>query len=346
MKTISILGASGYAGGEILRILINHPGVKIKQVTSRQFAGQPVSLAHPNLRKLTDLVFIRPDQLESCDVLFVALPNGASMDLMMGLSKKAKKIIDLGADFRLHKSQVFESWYRKKHTSPHLLDKFVYGIAELHRSEIAKSSFIACAGCEATVSILALYPLVKHHLIEPNIIIDAKMSSSQAGIKPTFSSHHPERAGSVRSYMPTGHRHTAEIVQELSPFLKNVSIAISATAIDMVRGLLVTIHTVPKKKIMEKDVWKAYRSEYRDEQFIRIVKELQGIYRYPEPKLLQGTNFCDIGFEMDTITNRLVVIAAIDNLVKGTAGQAVQALNIMLGIPEKTGLEFPGLHPI
>src|SRR3990167_5959222 len=159
MKTISILGASGYAGGEILRILINNPGVKIKQVTSRQFSGQPVSLAHPNLRKLTDLVFIRPDQLESCDVLFVALPNGASMDLMMGLSKKAKKIIDLGADFRLHKSQVFESWYRKKHTSPHLLDKFVYGIAELHRSEIAKSSFIACAGCEATVSILALYPL-------------------------------------------------------------------------------------------------------------------------------------------------------------------------------------------
>jgi len=346
MKNISILGGSGYAGGEILRILLNHPEVIVKQVTSRQFAGQSVSLVHPNLRKLTELVFIHPDSLEQCDILFVALPNGVSMDLMKGFMKKAKKIIDLGADFRLHKPEVFESWYKKKHTSTQLLNKFVYGIAEIHRKKIAESSFIACAGCEATVSILALYPLVKHRLIEPNIIIDAKMSSSQSGIKPTFSSHHPERAGSIRSYMPTGHRHTAEIIQELSPFLKHVSVAISATALDMVRGLLVTIHTVPKKNVTEKDIWKAYRGEYRNEYFIRIVKELQGIYRYPEPKLLQGTNFCDIGFEMDTKTNRLVVIAAIDNLVKGTAGQAVQALNIMLGIPERTGLEFPGLHPI
>lgn len=346
MIQVSILGGSGYAGGEILRILLDHPKVTIKQVSSRQFNGQPVSMVHPNLRKKTQLLFIHPDQLEPCDLLFVALPNGASMKLMPELMKKAKKIIDLGADFRLHDQKTFESWYKQSHESPVFLKKFVYGIAELHRIEISKSNFVSCAGCEATVSILSLYPLVKHNIIKPNIIIDAKMSSSQAGLKPSLSSHHPERAGVVRSYMPTGHRHTAEIQQELSPFIASPQIAISATAFDMVRGLLVTIHTVPQKNITEKDVWKAYRTEYQDEPFIRIVKERQGLYRYPEPKILQGTNYCDIGFEMDSKTNRLVVIAAIDNLVKGTAGQAVQAMNIMYRLPETTGLEFPGLHPI
>jgi len=172
------------------------------------------------------------------------------------------------------------------------------------------------------------------------------MSSSQAGLKASLSSHHPERSGVVRSYMPTGHRHTAEICQELEVYGNKLDVAISATAIDMVRGLLVTIHTIPRNNITEKDIWKAYREEYKNEPFIRIVKESQGLYRYPEPKILQGTNYCDIGFEMDTVSRRLVVIGAIDNLVKGTAGQAVQAMNIMYGFPETTGLGFPGLHPI
>lgn len=346
MINVSILGGSGYAGGELLRILLHHPNVRINQVTSRQFNSMPVTLAHPNLRKQSELVFTTPDQLKPCDLLICALPNGASMILMNSLKKIAKKIIDLGADFRLHQQSVFESWYKQKHTSPELLPKFTYGIAELHRDQIKKSSFIACGGCEATVSILTLYPLIKHKLIQNKIIIDAKMSSSQAGLKPSLSSHHPERAGLVRSYMPTGHRHTAEILQELSINNKQLDVAISATAIDMVRGLLVTIHTMPEKNMTEKDVWKAYRTEYQNEPFIRIVKERQGIYRYPEPKILQGTNFCDIGFEMDSKSNRLVLIGAIDNLVKGTAGQAIQAMNLMFGFPETMGLEFPGLHPI
>ena len=346
MIKVSIFGASGYAGGEILRILLNHPKVKVKQVTSRQFVNQLVSLVHPNLRKRTDLVFTHPDKLETCDLLFVALPNGESMNYMPKLKNLANKIIDLGADFRLRNKKVFEYWYKKEHKRPELLTQFVYGIAELHREQLKKASCVACAGCEASVSILSLYPLIKHHLIEEKIIIDAKMSSSQAGVKPSLSSHHPERAGAVRSYMPSGHRHTAEIIQELSTYNSNLEVAISATAIDMVRGLLVTIHTLPKKNVIEKDVWNAYRTEYQNEPFVRIVKEQQGIYRYPEPKILQGTNYCDIGFEMDKITNRLVVIAAIDNLVKGTAGQAVQAMNLMYGFPETMSLDFPGLHPI
>ncbi|MBI2074214.1 MAG: N-acetyl-gamma-glutamyl-phosphate reductase [Candidatus Levybacteria bacterium] len=345
MINISILGGSGYAGGEIIRILLNHPQVKIQQVTSRKFAGREVSLVHPNLRKLTDLTFIHPEKLSDCDLLFVALPNGDSMGIMKDLQKKAKKIIDLGADFRLHDAKTFTHWYQKEHLASTLLPKFVYGITELHRADLKKASFVACAGCEATVSILTLYPLIKHKIIKEKVIIDAKMSSSQAGMSPSLSTHHPERAGVVRSYMPSGHRHTAEIEQELSVFNK-LEVAISATAIDMVRGLLVTIHTIPKDGMEEKDVWKAYRAEYKGEPFIRIVKELQGIYRYPEPKILQGTNFCDIGFELDKATNRLVLIGAIDNLVKGTAGQAVQSMNVMYGFKETTGLMFPGLHPI
>lgn len=345
MITVSILGGSGYAGGELLRILLSHSKITLSQVTSRKFSRRPVSLIHPNLRKATDLLFADPKDLLPCDVLFVALPNGESMGKMHDLQKKAKKIIDLGADFRLHDQKVFTDWYQKEHQAPELLSKFTYGICELHRDEIKKAKYVACAGCEATVSILSLYPLVKHKLIKEKVIIDAKMSSSQSGMSPSLATHHPERAGVVRSYMPSGHRHTAEIEQELSVFQK-INIAISATAIDMVRGLLVTIHTTPNKGVEEKDIWKAYRLEYKAEPFIRIVKESTGIYRYPEPKILQGTNFCDIGFELDTKTNRLVVIGAIDNLVKGTAGQAVQAMNVMCGLEETTALTFPGLHPI
>ncbi|OGK56738.1 N-acetyl-gamma-glutamyl-phosphate reductase [Candidatus Roizmanbacteria bacterium RIFCSPLOWO2_02_FULL_38_10] len=343
---VSILGGSGYAGGELLRILLNHPYVEIHQVTSRQFADQSVTLTHPNLRKKTRLVFCSPEKLEKCDVLFVALPNGESMKQMPVLTKKAPKIIDLGADFRLNDKASFEDWYKTPHINSYLMKEFIYGLAELHRTAIRKARFVAGAGCEATVSILALYPLVKNNLIEPKIIIDAKMSSSQAGITPSLSSHHPERAGVVRSYMPTGHRHSAEIIQELSINNFQPDIAISATAIDMVRGLLVTCHLQPKTGVSEKDIWSAYRQVYGDEPFIRIIKEKRGLYRYPEPKLLQGTNYCDIGFEMDTRSNRLVVIAAIDNLVKGTAGQAVQAMNVMVGFEETTALEFSGLHPI
>jgi LysW-gamma-L-alpha-aminoadipyl-6-phosphate/LysW-L-glutamyl-5-phosphate reductase len=346
MITASILGGSGYAGGELLRILLHHPKVKIKNVTSRKYAGQPISFAHPNLRKISTLNFIDPADLEKCDVLFVALPNGESMHLMTDLLQKADKIVDLGADFRLKQAATFQDWYQLPHAAPELINRFVYGIAELHRKEITQANYVSCAGCEATASILALYPLAKRNLIEPKIIIDAKMSTSQGGMKHSVASHHPERAGSIRSYMPTGHRHTAEILQELPIDKEFFDVAISATALDMVRGLLVTIHTIPKQNIAEKDIWKAYRSCYADEPFIRIVKERQGIYRFPEPKILLGTNYCDIGFELDQRSQRLVIIAAIDNLVKGTAGQAVQAMNIMNGYKETEGLEFPGLHPI
>ena len=265
---------------------------------------------------------------------------------MKGFMKMAKKVIDLSGDFRLNSKEAYEKWYEHKHSAPDLLSEFVYGIPELHRDEMVNANYTAVAGCNATATILALYPLYKHGLVDlERTVVEVKAGSSEGGAKPSLASHHPERSGCVRSFKPTQHRHIAEMLQELS-MNGNVNVHFSATSIEMVRGILATSHVFLNKDMDEKDIWKIYREEYGDEPFIRIVKERDGIFRFPEPKLLQGTNFCDIGFQKDPDSNRLVVISAIDNLMKGAAGQAVQAFNIMHGFPEKTALEFPGLHPV
>ncbi len=196
-------------------------------------------------------------------------------------------------------------------------------------------------GCNATAVNLALYPLAQAGLIE-RAIIEVKVGSSEGGNSHSLASHHPERSGSVRSFAPTGHRHQAEMIQELGEF----ELHFSATAVELVRGVLCTAHIFLNRDFQDKDAWRLYRAAYNDEPFIRLVKERRGIYRYPEPKILAGTNFCDIGFEKDSHSNRLVVISAIDNLMKGAAGTAVQALNVMMDWPERTGLEFVGLHPL
>jgi len=345
---VSIIGGSGYGGGELLRLLLQHSGVRVKQVIGRSSAGLPVTRFHPNLRGLTSLVLEDPEALQPCDLLFTSLPNGKSMFGMPDWMRTAPRVIDLGADFRLDREQDWIEWYTPPHARPELLERFIYAVPEIHRERITAAERIACPGCEAIVSILALYPLLEQNLIRPDrIIIDAKMSSSQAGRSPSPASHHPERTGAVRSYQPVGHRHTIEIERCLEEYAPGVRVDISATAVEMVRGLLVTIHAEPRiKDIGEKTVWQAYRRAYREAPFIRIIKQRRGLYRFPEPKLLQGTNFCDIGFAVDPRGGRLVVIGAIDNLVKGTAGNAVQCMNLMAGFPENTGLGFPGLHPV
>ncbi|MEM8679288.1 MAG: Asd/ArgC dimerization domain-containing protein, partial [Planctomycetota bacterium] len=201
------------------------------------------------------------------------------------------------------------------------------------------------AGCNATATLLALYPLFRHGLVEPDrTVVEVKVGSSEAGNSANPASHHPIRSGCVRSFQPTGHRHIAEIQQELE--LGDTPFHFSATAIEMVRGVLATCHVAPKQRLEEKDVWKIYRESYEAEPFVRIIKERQGAFRYPEPKILAGTNLVDVGFEVDPHTDRIVVISAIDNLMKGAAGQAVQALNLMMGWEERTALTFPGLCPI
>lgn len=341
MIRVSIVGGSGYAGGDLLRILLFHPEVEICQVTSERHAGKFVSTVHPNLRKLCKLKFVTIDELEPCDVLFLGLPHGHTMRRLTEFEGLAETLIDLSADFRLNDAAQYQRWYGKAHSYPERLTDFVYGIPELHREAMTGAKRIASAGCNATATILALHPLYKAGVVE-SAVVEVKAGSSQGGNSASDASHHPERSGVVRSYKPTGHRHVGEMVQELGAD----NIHFSATSIEMVRGILATCHVFLNTALEEKDIWKLYRSAYGSEPFIRIVKERSGIHRYPEPKLLAGGNYCDIGFEKDPHSNRLVVVSAIDNLMKGAAGQAVQAFNIALGFEESLGLEFPGLHPV
>lgn len=342
----SIVGASGYTGGELLRLLLAHPHVEVSQVTSERFVGKFVHSIHPNLRKRTLLKFVSQQELEPCDCLFLCLPHGTAMQKIDTFVQLAPKVIDLSADFRLKNPSLYETWYGHTHPRPELLNRFVYGICELHREEMKSASLVSSAGCNATAVILALYPFFKNNLVDPErTVVEIKAGSSEGGNAVSEASHHPERAHCVRSYKPTGHRHVAEMIQELG-FGKPIQIHFSATSIDLIRGILATCHIFLREEIDEKSIWKLYRDTYGNEPFIRIVKEREGIYRYPEPKLLWGTNFCDIGFEKDPHSNRVVVISAIDNLMKGAAGQALQAFNLMHGFEETTGLEFSGLHPI
>ena len=342
---VAIVGGSGYVGGELVRLLGQHAHAAIAQVSSERFAGQPVAQLHPNLRRVCALDFCAPGELQPCDVLFLCLPHGRAMLEIDRYQALAPRLIDLSADFRLKRPEDYALWYGVQHPRPELLARFVYGIPELHREELRDARLISSAGCNATAAILALHPLFKHRLVQPAATVaEAKVGSSEGGNTVSDASHHPERSGCVRSYKPTGHRHAAEMIQELGG--GEVHIHFSATAVEMVRGVLATCHVFLERGLENKDVWQLYRREYGAEPFIRIVKEREGSHRYPEPKLLAGSNYCDIGFELDPHSRRLVVMSALDNLMKGAAGQAVQAFNIMHGLPETTGLEFPGLHPV
>lgn len=342
---VSIVGGSGYVGGELLRLLLFHPYVDINFVSSEQHAGRPVFKIHPNLRKITSLQFSSVGNLKECDLLFLAMSHGQSRTMFDRFMETAPRIIDLSSDFRLKTSEQYLKWYGSRHPMPEVLEKFIYGLPELHRQEITTARWVACAGCNATASLLALFPLYKNGLIDPTrTVVEVKAGSSQAGNTLSLSSHHSERSGACRVYQPAGHRHIGEIIQELSLPLDS-SFNFTATSVEMVRGIQVVCHVFLRNSIEEKDIWRTYRQFYGRESFIRIIKDNGGVYRLPEPKILAGTNFCDIGFSKDPLSDRLVVISAIDNLMKGASGQAVQVFNIMNGLPEKTALEFPGLHP-
>ena len=348
MVDVSVVGASGYAGGEVARLLLGHPEARLKQVTSERQAGKFVRSVHPNLRKRTELKFSPVAALQPCDVLFVALPHGVAMGKMGELRRIAPIVIDLSADYRLNNPADYPTWYGKEHADPDALGDWVYGIPELHRAEIREANLISSAGCMATTAILGLYPLYRAGVVDTTrpAVIEAKTGSSGSGGGPGLGSHHPERSGAMRSFKPTGHRHSAEVIQELTVDGVAPPVAFSATAIEAVRGILATSHVFLKEPLPEKEVWAIYRAAYKDEPFMRLVKEAGGIHRYPDPKILSGANWCDVGFERDPDSDRLVVIAALDNLMKGAAGQAVQAMNIRCGFDETCALDFPGLHPI
>jgi LysW-gamma-L-alpha-aminoadipyl-6-phosphate/LysW-L-glutamyl-5-phosphate reductase len=345
--SVSIVGGSGYGGGELLRLLLDHPEVEIQQVTSETYRGKYVYAVHPNLRKRTTLTFCAMDELKPCDLLFLALPHGRAMHRIEQFRELAPRLIDLSADFRLRDAALYPVWYGHEHARPDALGQFVYGIPELHRERLHTARYASGAGCLATATILGLWPLFKAAVVRPDpVVVEAKVGSSAGGNKEHPSTHHPERSGVVRSFEPTGHRHTAEVVQELGGVGERPVVHFSATAVELVRGVLATAHVFLKEPLAERDLWSIYRAAYRDEPFMRIVKEKTGTYRYPEPKILTGSNYCDVGFEVDPHSNRVVVMAALDNLVKGAAGNAVQAMNVMHGFEETAGLGFSGLHPV
>jgi len=348
---VGIIGGSGYVGGELLRLLLSHPQVDVTTVTSRKNVGEYVFGVHPNLRGLTQLKFLPPDFSNiknNCALVFTATPHGDSVNLVPKLLEMGLKVIDMSADFRLKNPSDYVKWYGWEHAHPELLKETVYGLTELHRQEIKDARLIACPGCMAIATILGLAPLVRADVIEKDrVVVDVKIGSSGAGSAPSLASHHAERFGGVRPYKPVGHRHIAEIEQELNLLAnKPITVSFSPHAVNMVRGILSTIHVFLAKSLTDKEVWKIYRSQYQEEPFIRLVRYQKGLYRLPDPKVVMGTNFCDIGFEIDSRTNRLVILSAIDNIMKGAAGQGVQCLNVVLGINEKTGLESMGFHPM
>ncbi len=344
MIKASIVGASGYTGGELLRLLVGHPEIEVVQATSRSHLGEYLYQVHPNLRKQTALKFSDPETLEPVDVLFLALPHGQAQHRIDAVAKVAATIVDLSADFRLHDPKVYEQWYGSPHAAPAWLPKFVYGLPELHRAELKGAHYASGVGCNATASNLALLPLVKGGLLDMDkpVIIEIKVGSSEGGAEGNPGTHHPERAGVIRTFSSFGHRHTAEVIQELC--VKNVSLTM--TSVDLVRGVLATAHGTVKPGVATKDLWKAYRLAAAENPFVRVVREQRGVYRVPEPKVLAGSNYTDVGFELDESNGHIVSICAIDNLMKGASGTAVQCMNLMLGFEEAKGLEFPGLHPI
>ncbi|MFI5312906.1 MAG: N-acetyl-gamma-glutamyl-phosphate reductase [Candidatus Dormibacteria bacterium] len=340
-----VVGAAGYTGGELLRLLLGHPHVDVIAATSERLAGAYVHHTHPVLRGRTDLRFTTRADLLRCDVVFSALPHSETERNIDMLRAAAPLVVDLSADFRLREPAGYRHWYGREHSRPDLLDSAVYALPEIDRMRIRDADLLATGGCVATAAILALLPMARAGVIDTSqhVVVDAKVGSSAAGAQPGASSHHPHRSGAMRSFAPTGHRHTAEVVQETG--LSNV--ALSVTAVEAVRGVLVTVHVpLADAAVDERRLRGIFRAAYASEPFVRVVHEAKGIHRHPEPKLLCGTNICEVGFERDGHAPRAAILAAIDNLGKGSAAQAVHALNVHAGIDECCGLDFAGLYPI
>jgi N-acetyl-gamma-glutamyl-phosphate/LysW-gamma-L-alpha-aminoadipyl-6-phosphate reductase len=340
-ETASVVGGSGFTGGELLRLLDGHPEFELVQATSRSKTNKTVGHAHPNLRH-RDLRFSDPADLESVDVLFAATPHGVSMERIDAFQEAADTVVDLSADFRLESEAQYEEWY-DGHDRPALLEESVYALPELNRENLPGADLIAAGGCNATATMLGLLPLFEADVLagDEQVVVDVKVGSSEGGAGGGEASSHPERSGVVRPYAPTGHRHEAEIEQFLG-----LSVAFTVHAVDMIRGASATCHVFPDEPVSKGELWRAYRGAYEEEPFVELVAGGGGVYRYPEPKAVAGTNRAEVGFALDPGNERIVCFAAIDNMLKGSAGQAVQAANVALGLEETAGLEFQGLHPV
>lgn len=342
MLTVAVVGGAGYIGGELLRLVLGHPDLTLAAATSRRLAGKRVDSTHPNLRGATELTFIAPDQLGRYDVLLLATGHTETMQSMPEMLGRSEVVIDLSADFRLADVAQYRRYYLLEHQHPELLESFVPGLPELHRKRLAEADRISVPGCMATAAILALQPLADAGLIAGLVSVDARTGSSGSGAASGPANLHAERSGAMRVFAPSGHRHQAEISQSIG----NRPVTMTATGVEAVRGVQVVCRVPVAEQIDERTLRSHYREFYRDEPFVRVVTTRTGLYRLPEPKILTGTNHCDVGFAIDQHYQQVLAIAALDNLVKGGAGNALQCLNIRFGLPERAGLDFIGLHPV
>ena len=346
MIKAGIIGATGYAGSELVRILTSHPEVEVKTITSQSYKGQNYSDIYENFRHIEKVCEEEniEQMAEDCDVIFLALPHGVASKKINAKILEKTKVIDLGADFRLQDVAVYEEWYKTSHDAQDILPEAIYGLCEINREKIKGKRIVANPGCYTTCSILSLYPLVKEKMIDlKTIVIDAKSGVTGAGRGVSLTNLYTEVNESIKAYKIASHRHTPEIEEQLSYAAEeNIVLSFTPHLTPMNRGILATCYATLNKDYTYEDVRKAYEKYYKDEYFVRLTK--QGVF--PETKWVKGSNFCDIGFAIDSRTNRIIVTGAIDNLFKGAAGQAVQNMNILFGLDEKTGLEHPAIFPI
>ena len=346
MKTkVGIIGATGYTGLELLRFLIHHPNIEIAALTSQKYAGVEIGQVFP---ALTDQIQIKCEELsaqrilEKTDFLFTAVPHKTAMEIVPIFHQKGKRIVDLSADFRLKDANIYEKWYQK-HTAADLLPESVYGLPELHREEIRKAKIVGNPGCYPTGALIGLIPLVKNGLIaHEGIVVDSKSGVSGAGRDVVLESLFCEVNEGVKAYKVFAHRHTPEIDQELSQVARReIRVTFVPHLIPMDRGILSTLYVRLKKKMKTDELLNAFHDFYRGEPFVRIYPK----GKLPNTKDVRGSNFCDIGVAVSEPDDRAVIVTAIDNLVKGASGEAVQNMNIMLGYPETMGLDVLPVVP-
>jgi len=338
---IGIFGGSGYGGSELLRLLLVHPAAEISFVTANEQAGKAVSEVHKNLLGLTDLKFSSAsdhvDQLGGLDCVFLALPHGQAMEVVPSLPANVKAI-DLSGDFRLRDQDVFEKHYKQQHTAMQYQSDFVYGLTETNRAAISEARLIANPGCFATATLLGLAPLVADNALAGRVIVDAKTGSSGSGAKAAANTHHPQRMNSFYAYKPFTHQHVPEIEQELERVGDWTSELVFMThSLPVSRGIFASIYVELKKELTEAEVTGVFSEYYRDSFFVRLVNGS------PDINWVKTTNFCDLGFAVRG--KQVVIFSALDNLVKGAAGQAIQNMNLMFGLEEKTGLMLVGTNP-
>lgn len=344
MIKAAVLGATGYAGIELVRLLSNHPEVSIEFLGSQSFDGKKISDVYQNFEGILDkdCSAIDMDEVQKCDVAFCALPHGASKTVIPELVERGLKVIDLSGDFRYDDVKVYEKWYGEEHSSPELSNEAVYGLCELHRDKVSGARLVANPGCYTTCSILGAAPLMASKLGDTkNIIIDAKSGVTGAGRTTSLPFQFCECTENTKAYKVATHRHTSEIEQELSKLAgEELMVSFTPHLVPLKRGILSTIYINLKKKMTTKEVVDLYKEYYKDEFFVRVKDEGS----LPETKFVAGSNFVDIGVVVDERLNRAVIVSSIDNIVKGAAGQAVQNMNILFGLDEKTGLKNAGFY--